>query len=62
MWYYASKYASADGHEVHAVECMHLSDPESHVFLGEFFSAFDALEEARKLFREIAPCRFCTGA
>lgn len=63
MRYYVNKNAQADGdHEVHTAGCSFLPEEANRLYLGEFSSCSPAVTEARKHYRQVNGCFYCSRA
>ena len=59
--YYVNKNAQSNGdHEVHRTGCSWLPNAENRIYLGDFFSCYFAVAEARKFYRQVNGCYFCS--
>ena len=60
MKYYVNKMTQATGeHEVHAEICTFLPSPNNRLYLGEFNSPREAVEEAKKYYSKVDGCYYC---
>lgn len=58
--YWVNKKAQANGdHEVHEAGCPYL--PLERVFLGDFYSCYDAIKVARKVYKQVDGCYHCSN-
>lgn len=63
MRYYVSKNAQSNGdHEVHEHTCSFVPDEPNRIYLGDFSSCRPAVTEARKHYRQVDGCFYCSGA
>ena len=61
--YYVNKNAQSNGdHEVHTTGCAWLPLLENRIYLGEFYSCFSAVSEARKHYVQVNGCAHCSLA
>lgn len=63
MRYYVNKNAQYNGdHEVHEQTCSFLPGESNRIYLGEFSSCRPAVAEARKHYRQVNGCFYCSRA
>ena len=63
IYYVANKNAQNTGeHEIHAWNCEWLPQRTNQVKLGDFNKCEDALQEARRYFRNVDGCFYCCNA
>jgi hypothetical protein len=61
--YYVNKNAQSNGdHEVHESGCEFLPAVENRMFLGSFESCFEAVKEAKKHYKKVDGCYYCSRA
>ncbi len=61
--YYVNKNAQTNGdHEVHKIGCSWLPNDENRIYLGEFYSCYLAVTEARKYYTQVDGCKHCSLA
>lgn len=61
--YYVNKNQQSNGdHEVHREGCLWLPDAGNRMYLGVFTSCFPAVAEAKKYYRQVNGCYFCSRA
>ena len=61
--YYVNKNEQSNGdHEVHTTGCSWLPKTENRIYLGDFWSCFSALTEARKYYLKVNGCYYCSNA
>lgn len=61
--YYVNKNAQSNGdHEVHTTGCRFMPKPENKIYLGEHVTCQTAVVEARKYFRQVNGCYFCSNS
>ena len=59
--YYVNTNAQANGdHEVHTSGCSYLPAPENRIYLGDFTNCHQAVVEARKHYRQVNGCFYCS--
>ncbi|MCE7996912.1 MAG: hypothetical protein HEP71_33430 [Roseivirga sp.] len=59
--YYVNKNAQSNGdHEVHKEGCSYLPKVENRTYLGVFSSCHDAVKEAKKHYRQVNGCYYCS--
>ena len=59
--YYVNTNAQANGdHEVHTTGCEYLPARENRIYLGEFTSCHQAVQEARKYYSQVNGCYYCS--
>lgn len=60
MRFYVNKNAQSNGdHEVHRATCDWLPIPENRLYLGEFTSSWQAVQEAKKYYDQVNGCYYC---
>ncbi|WP_127139396.1 hypothetical protein [Flagellimonas oceanensis] len=60
--YYVNKRAQANGdHEVHKEGCTWLPSVENRIYLGSFTNCKDAVKEAKKHYRQVNGCYYCSN-
>ncbi|RLD59582.1 MAG: hypothetical protein DRJ01_11100 [Bacteroidetes bacterium] len=60
--YYVNKNSQANGdHEVHKEGCSYMPDVSNRIFLGNFLSCKDAVEEAKKHYSKSNGCYYCSN-
>ena len=61
MRYYVNINAQLNGdHEVHRSECSFLPELENRIYLGDFTNCRVAMTEAKKHFRDVDGCYYCS--
>ena len=60
-YFVAIRPQSNEHHTVHKEGCPFMPDDSKRIKLGEFKSAFDALNEGKSHFKMSDSCRFCSG-
>lgn len=61
MRYYVNKNAQTNGdHEVHELTCSFVPGESSRIYLGDFNSCGPAVTAARKHFRQVNGCFYCS--
>ncbi|MYB89434.1 MAG: hypothetical protein F4X93_05695 [Proteobacteria bacterium] len=61
--YYVDRSEQANGdHEVHRHECNRLPTINNRFYLGEFNSCHQAVMAARKHYRQVNGCYYCSNA
>ncbi len=59
--YYVNKRAQANGdHEVHKLGCSYMPSEENRKYLGDFTSCRPAVAAARKEYRQVNGCYYCS--
>ncbi len=59
--YYVNKNAQDNGdHEVHRAGCNFLPHSDNRIFLGDFGICQPAVREARKRYKQVNGCYFCS--
>jgi len=59
--YYVNKRAQVNGdHEVHKLGCSYMPSEENRKYLGEFSSCRPAVAEAKKEYRQVNGCYYCS--
>ncbi|MCW3463459.1 hypothetical protein [Chitinophaga nivalis] len=59
--YYVSKITQMNGdHEVHDQNCNYLPTFDNRLYLGQFESCRDAVNDAKKYYSEADGCQFCS--
>ncbi len=59
--YYVNDNAQANGdHEVHRSGCVWLPDLENRTYLGEYQTCAPAVVEARKYYKQVNGCYYCS--
>lgn len=59
--YYVNKNAQDNGdHEVHQEGCQFMPNTENRIYLGNFSHCREAVQEARKHFRQVNGGYFCS--
>ena len=62
-YYYVNKVAQSNGdHEVHASGCSHMPSESNRISLGYHNSCWEAVEEARKHYKQVNGCVHCSKA
>jgi len=46
-------------HEVHRATCSWLPNAENRIYLGEFNTSYEAVQEAKKHFTQVDGCYYC---
>ena len=60
--YYVNRNTQPTGeHEVHKECCYRMPELQNRLYLGYFSNANDAVIEARKYFREVDGCYYCSN-
>lgn len=60
--YYVNKKAQANGdHEVHTSECRYVPTLENRMYLGYFSNCKDAVNEAKKTYKQSDGCYTCSN-
>lgn len=60
MYFYVNSNAQPNGdHEVHRSDCSWLPSAENRVYLGCFSTSREAVNAARKYYRQVDGCCFC---
>ncbi|ADU69293.1 hypothetical protein [Pantoea sp. At-9b] len=60
LYYYVDKYAGYnDNHVVHATGCPFLPPDSARRFLGTFYTANAAIQQARKFYPSALGCEHC---
>lgn len=60
LYYYVSKHSGYnDNHVVHAAGCKYLPPLEARLFLGTFYTANAAIQQARKYYASALGCESC---
>jgi len=58
--YYVNKVAQNNGdHEVHKSKCNYLPSAEHRLYLGMFDNCRDAVNEAKKFYKQCNGCFYC---
>ncbi len=61
-YYYVNKSAQSNGdHEVHVSGCSYMPSDANRIYLGYFSSCRDAVSEAKKHFKQVNGCYYCSG-
>lgn len=61
--YYVNKNAQLNGdHEVHKSGCNYIPEVNNRIYLGEFFSCYEAVNAARKYFPQVNGCYYCSNS
>jgi hypothetical protein len=61
--YYVNKKSQSNGdHEVHVSGCIYLPSQENRRYLGEFSNCRDAVNEAKKTYKQSNGCYYCSAA
>lgn len=61
MMYYVNKDAQPNGdHEVHERDCRYLPSEANRLYLGSFDSCGPAVTEARRYYRQVNGCFWCS--
>ena len=61
--YYVNKVAQSNGdHEVHEAGCSYLPAEHNRLYLGYFSNCADAVREARRHYRQVNGCYWCSRA
>lgn len=59
--YYVNKRAQANGdHEVHVEGCDWMPLEKNRIYLGMFYGCTGAVSEARKHFKQVNGCYYCS--
>lgn len=59
---YVNKNAQANGdHEVHKLTCDFLPEPQNRKYLGQFDNCAEAVQEAKKSYKQSNGCFYCCG-
>ncbi|MXV50334.1 hypothetical protein GS399_05065 [Pedobacter sp. HMF7647] len=59
--YYVNDREQSNGdHEVHREDCDYLPTLTNRRYLGVFSDCRDAVTEAKKVFRQVNGCKFCS--
>ncbi len=60
IYYYVNKISGYnDNHVVHAAGCKYLPSQETRLFLGSFYTATAAIQQARKYYSTALGCDRC---
>jgi hypothetical protein len=59
LYFVSTKPRTNDFHQVHKEDCPFLPEKEKRIFLGQFDSENEALNEGKSYFRKSEFCRFC---
>lgn len=60
MQFYVNKNAQPTGeHEVHRATCSFLPDASNRIYLGDFATSQEAVQEARKYYNCVDGCARC---
>lgn len=61
--YYVNKNKQPNGdQEVHRDNCSFMPDPINRIYLGVFDSCHEAVRAARKHYRQVNGCYYCSNA
>ena len=61
--YYVNDSAQQNGdHEVHREGCRFVPLPRNRTYLGQFGTCFPAVAQARRYYRQVNGCYFCSRA
>ncbi len=60
--YYVNRIAQANGdHEIHKARCLHMPIEKNRLLLGDFYTCFEALRVAEKIYPNVNGCFFCSN-
>ena len=60
MRFYVNKNAQNNGdHEVHRATCSWLPDEENRLYLGDFITSQQAVNQAKKYYTQVNGCYYC---
>jgi len=58
--YYVNRNAQENGdHEVHKYRCSFLPEENNRILLGDFYTCFDAVRVAKKIYLKVNGCFYC---
>ena len=60
--YYVNRNEQSNGeHEVHKNRCKHMPDEQNRILLGDFYTCFDALRVAKRIYTNSNGCFYCSN-
>ena len=58
--YHVNRNAQSNGnHEIHKQRCKHLADEKNRILLGDFYTCFDAVRVAQRIYKNSDGCFYC---
>ena len=59
-YYYVNRNPQPNGeHEVHKSGCKHMPNEQNRIFLGDFYTCFEAVRTAQKIYPNTNGCYYC---
>jgi len=59
--YYVNRKAQSNrNHEIHKVGCIHMADEKNRILLGDFYTCFDAIRIAKRIYKNSDGCFYCS--
>lgn len=60
--YYVNRNEQPNGnHEVHKNRCTHMPDEHNRLLLGDFYTCFDAVRVAKRIYANSDGCFYCSN-